>query len=248
MRAPYQTTSGETLYSTYGLYHLSRLQADPECTDLATAFSCAQDQLKARLDQHRAARANAMTALAVREARRGVLGRRVRGLCLAVLARVNNSRGTSLYQAYFPAGLRAVISAPLEVELMRVGAVLAKLNEETDPQLTAYFEPLQAAAESMRDALEARRAAIDAQVNAFGLLRAESIHWMDDYRRSYRDLQRRFYRDGDYAESFFRGPSSPRSGSQGEEATVSGGAAVSGAPGVSAVRSAGPALEVAEAA
>jgi hypothetical protein len=262
MRLPNQTTSGETLQSTYGLYHLTRLKADPECTDLATAFQAAQDQLKTRLDQHGAARANAMTALAVRDAQNAALGRQVRGFCLAVLARVNNNRRTALYQTYFPSGLRAVISAPIDVELTRVGSMLAKLNEETDPQLTAYFEPLQAAAESMRAAFEAHRAAMDTEVNAFGLLRAESIRWGDAYRRSYRDLQRKFYQDGDHAESFFRSPTVTRGASQGEEAMASGGvaippgghgasaasAALSVTPDIAAIRSAAPALEVADAA
>jgi hypothetical protein len=39
-----------------------------------------------------------------------------------------------------------VISDPIEIELTRVGSMLAKLNEETDPLLAAYFELLQAAA------------------------------------------------------------------------------------------------------
>ena len=203
-----------------------------------------------------------MTALAVRDAQNAALGRQVRGFCLAVLARVNNNRRTALYQTYFPSGLRAVISAPIDVELTRVGSMLAKLNEETDPQLTACLEPLQAAAESMRAAFEAHRAAMDTEVNAFGLLRAESIRWGDAYRRSYRDLQRKFYQDGDHAETFFRSPTVTRGGSQGEEAMASGGvatpeggrgasaasAALSVTPDIAAIRPAAPALEAADAA
>jgi hypothetical protein len=103
---------------------------------------------------------------------------------------------------------------------------------------------------------------MDTEVNAFGLLRAESIRWVDAYRRSYRDLQRKFYQDGDHAETFFRSPTVTRGASQGEEATASGGAAIpqggrgasaasaalSVAPDISAIRSAAPALEVADAA
>jgi hypothetical protein len=229
MRVPSQTTSGETLQNTYGLYHLTRLKADPQCSDLTTAFSAAQDQLKTRLDQHAAARANAMTALAVRDARVAALDRQVRAFALAVLARVNNSRRAPLYQAYFPVGTRSVIAVPTDVELTRVGSILAKLNEESDPQLTAFFEPLQAAADSMRAAFEAHRAATDAEANAFGLLRTETIHWMDAYRRSYRDLQRKFYQDGDYAESFFRSPAVTRGAARNEETAAAGGAAVGSA-------------------
>lgn len=95
------------------------------------------------------------------------------------------------------------MGSPPLVELTRVGSMLAKPNEETDPQLTAHFEPLPAAAESMRTALEAHRAAMDAEVGTFGLLPAESVRWVDAYRRSDRDLQRKFYQDGDHAESFW---------------------------------------------
>jgi hypothetical protein len=225
MRLPTHSTSGETLHGTYGLYHLTRLKADPQCSDLSTAFQTAQDQLKTRLDQHEAARANAMTALAVRDAQDAALDRQVRALSLAVLARVNNNRHTPLYQTYFPAGMGSVISAPMEVEMTRVGSILAKLNEETEPQVRAFLEPLQAAADLMRTAFEAHRAAMDAEVNAYGLLRAESIHWMDAYRRSYRDLQRKFYQDGDHAESFFRSPTPSRGTPQSEETTVSADAA-----------------------
>jgi hypothetical protein len=41
-----------------------------------------------------------------------------------------------------------VISAPIDAEVTRVGSMLAKLTGETDPQLTTYFEPPQAAAEA----------------------------------------------------------------------------------------------------
>jgi hypothetical protein len=256
MRLPNQTSSGETLQGTYGLYHLARLKADPECLDLATAFQAAQEQLKTRLNQHEAARASAMNALAVRDAQKAALGRQVRVFWLAVLAAANNNRRTAPYQTYFPAGLRAVISAPIDVALMRVGAILAKLNEETDPQLTTYVEPLQAAAESMRAALNAHGTATESEVNGFGLLRAESIRWVNAYRRSYRDLQRKFYQDGTYAESFFRSPTSTRSGPQGEQTAAAGGvatapaaeAAPSAMPEISAVRTATPSLGVADAA
>jgi hypothetical protein len=107
MRLLRQNTGCETLHGTYGLYHLIRLKADPQCSDLATAFQAAQTQLKTRLDQHEAARASAMTALAARDARVAALDRQVRAFSLAVLARVNNSRHAPLYQTYFPVGTRS---------------------------------------------------------------------------------------------------------------------------------------------
>jgi hypothetical protein len=232
MRLPCQTTSGETLQGTYGLYHLARLKSDPQCCDLATTFQLVQNQLKARLDGHDAARANAITALAVRDARRAAFGRQVRRFCLAVLARVNSSRRAPLYQTYFAAGLRAVVRAPIDVALMRGEVILAKLNEETDPQLTVYFQPLRAATDTLHNAHDAHRAAMGAEANGFGLLRAESIRWVDAYRLSYRELQRRFYRDCDYAESFFCNPTVTRGGVQDGDVVAEGPAVVaaSGAP------------------
>jgi hypothetical protein len=230
MRLPNQNTSAEALHDTYGLYHLTRLKADPNCSDLATAFQAAQNQLETRMDQRDAARASAMTALAVRDAQDAALDRQVRAFAHAVVARVNGNRRAPLRQTYFPAGMRNVISAPMDQKLVRVGAILAKLNEETDTSLTAFFEPLQAAEGAMLTALDAHRSALKAETNAFGLLRAEVIHWTDAYRRSYRDLQRMFYQDGDHAESFFRSPTTARSGpSSGEEQTSGDVSAGSGA-------------------
>jgi hypothetical protein len=158
-----------------------------------------------------------MTALAARDARVADLDRQVRAFSLAVLARVNNSRRAPFYQVYFPVGTRPVIYAPVEVELTHVGAILAKLAEEADPSLRAFLAPLQLAAGSTRAAIDARHAASDAEASAFGLLRAESIHWMAAYRRSYRDLQRMFYQDLERAESFFRSSGVAWGGARGEE-------------------------------
>ena len=130
---------------------------------------------------------------------------------------MNNSRRAPFYQVYFPVGTRPVIYAPVEVELTHVGAILAKLAEEADPSLRAFLAPLQLAAGSTRAAIDARHAASDAEASAFGLLRAESIHWMAAYRRSYRDLQRMFYQDLERAESFFRSSGVAWGGARGEE-------------------------------
>jgi hypothetical protein len=182
MKIPWQTTSAATLHDAYGLYHLTRLKADPRCSDLAAAFQTAQDRLKARLDQAGVARAAAMTALTVRDAKNGALGQEVRAFALAILARAGGDYQAPLYQTYFSTGMHAVITAPLRTELTAVGAILAKLKEETNPSLASFFEQLQAAAEAMRSALSAHRTARGAEANASGLLRAEAIHWTDAYR------------------------------------------------------------------
>jgi len=48
MRIPLLSMSAETLLDTYGLYHLTQLQADPELTEITEAFRQAQERLKVR--------------------------------------------------------------------------------------------------------------------------------------------------------------------------------------------------------
>ena len=53
MRMPLLVFSAEVLLDTYGLYHMTQLQADPELSELTEAFRQTQERLKTSNEQHR---------------------------------------------------------------------------------------------------------------------------------------------------------------------------------------------------
>jgi hypothetical protein len=204
MQLPNVTSSPETLLETYGLYHLTRLSADKSLADLASAFEKAQDRLKTRLDAFKAAERSGMTAMAVRDGEDAHFDDAVRSFALAVLSKVGNSHKAPLYLKYFPEGLGAVVAAPLEGELHKIGIILSKLAEEDDDTLKNYAGPLQAAVNSLSAAMDAHHAALDAQAQSYGLLETEKVQWLDAYKRSYRELTRLNYKDPKKAETYFK--------------------------------------------
>jgi len=53
MRMRVLAMGAETLLDTYGLYHLTQLQADPELTEITEAFRQTQERLNARNEEYR---------------------------------------------------------------------------------------------------------------------------------------------------------------------------------------------------
>ena len=203
MRLPGYGTSAEALHETYGVYHLSRLEAD-ERKELATAFGAAQERLKGRMEAYGAARASAMRALAVRDADDDACDNAVRAFAMALRAKSGNNPKAPLYQKYFEDGLNATIGAPLDEELHRCAILLSKLNEEEDPALKPYVQTISSAVATLSQAMDAHRAAMDAEAQAWGLLETEKINWFDAYKRSYRELGRIFFKEPKRADAYFK--------------------------------------------
>jgi len=204
MRVPDVGASTERLLDSYGLYHLTRLQADPSLKDLADAFSLAQKRLKQRNDEFQAAEAAAMTALAVRDTKDDELDEAVRGFFLALLRKVLNNRKAPLFLKYFPDGVTPVIGAASEDEVRVVGILLQKLSDEQDLDLKAHAPTLTQAVDNLTAAISAYETAVDAQKLAFGVMQSEKLAWTEGYKRSYRELQLRFFDNPKRVERFFR--------------------------------------------
>ncbi len=211
MRLPLAGHSADVLYGTYGVYHLTRLEADKQ-KELAEAFAKAQDRLKARMEAFQAARVSSMRALAVRDNEDEAFDDAVRAFALALRARVGNSAKAPLYLKYFGDGLGSFVGAPLEEELQRGAVLLSKLAEEDDEGLRAYAGTISAAMDALSSAMDAHRAAMDYEAQAWGLLETEKVNWMDAYKRSYRELGRIYFKDPKKADAYFKTIQKPKKG------------------------------------
>jgi hypothetical protein len=204
MQLPHPTTSASTLVKEFGLYHLTRLKAEKGLDEMAAAWEKAQARLRDRVAAYEAAQASTMTAMAVRDGDDAALDDVVRRFGLLVLAKSGNSRKSPLYLTYFPDGMTPVVNAPLEAELQKVNVIISKLGQEEDEELKAFAGPLSAAANALAGAMDAHRAAHDAELQAYGLCEQEKINWFDAYKLNYRALYHMYYKTPKKAESFFR--------------------------------------------
>jgi len=220
MRLPHLSLGADTLLDIYGLYHLTQLQADPALAELAESFRQAQERLRTRNDEHRRAQAASLVATAVRDRKDMALDEAVLRFNHAVLEYVRKDRRAPLYLKYFSDGLRSVTGASLSNETRRVGALLAKLADETVEELKVHAAPIAAALEELETAIVAQQESLDAEAQAFGVLQSEKIAWLDIYKQDHSKLQLHFHERPRRAETYFRRPPQGRREEEGEEPSV----------------------------
>ncbi len=204
MKLPCTTTSGETLLNEYGLYHYTRLSADKALGELAVRWLGAQERLKERLGVQHDAQTGAMIALATRDGEEHLLTVAVRALYGTLIAKTNNNRKCPLFSTYFPDGLGAMVSAPVDQEVVRVAVLLSKLAEAQEPELQAHVKPITVALENLKVALAAYKSAAEAHSQAHGLVEHEKKAWFDAYVLDHRTLSQMFYQDAKKADSYFK--------------------------------------------
>ena len=204
MRMPPEDSSPLTLHTEYGQYHAARLKADAKLKDLAESFGKVQDRLKASLEALEQAHGATVTAMAIRDGEDEALDEAVRALASTILGLVNNRRKTPLYVKYFPEGMGPVVVAPLEAEMQKVGVILGLLPQEQNPAIAGHAAPLKAALDRLASAMSAHKAAMGAEVQMDGLVRAEVLNWMDAYKLDHRAIGHIYYTDPDKADSYFK--------------------------------------------
>lgn len=214
MQTPAMTSSAETLLKVYGVYHLTRLQADRNLKALAEAFEKAQTRLKDKNDAFEAAQVAAMRAMAVRDGEDEALDEMVRKFYNLVLLKTGNNRKAPLFLRYFPDGVAPVVSAPLENELLKVEGILAKLAEEEDADLKAYTSMLLTTSGNLETAMDAHSAALNAEANAFAMLQSEKLNWFDTYKLNYREIARLYYKQPKKADTYFKPAPKPKKGKE----------------------------------
>ena len=105
---------------------------------------------------------------------------------------------------YFADGLRPLSNAPLPSEIRRVGTMLAKLADETVEGLKSHAEPISTTVKDLQSGLDSQHTALDAEAQAYGVLQAEKIAWLDAYRQDHNKLQVHFHDRPRKAEAYFR--------------------------------------------
>lgn len=210
MKMPNSSVSGYTLVKQYGVYHYTRLSADRALEPMALDWDKVQGRLKARVAAFEAAQTEGMTALAVRDGEEAALAAAVRGFYGALVTKTNNDRKSPLFAVYFPDGVGAILSAPMEAEAQRALVLATKLAEEKDADLSAHALPLMEAVKRLLAAMADHRDAMAAQLQAYGLVEQEKVAWFDAYKLNHRTLSQMFYRNPKRAESYFK--PAPRSG------------------------------------
>lgn len=225
MQVPNAATSGEALLKEFGLYHQTRLNADRALKEMAQNWEKAQARLRARVEAHEAAQAATMTAMAVRDGEDAALDETVRSFYGALLAATKNNRKSPIFAVYFPDGLTPTVSAPMEAELQKVSILLSKLEQEPDEALKAHAGPLSAAMGQLAAAVDAHKAALDTELQAYGLVQQEKINWFDTYKFNHRTLAQIYYKDPKKADTYFRLARKVKKGEKGNGAPTPGTAA-----------------------
>ena len=212
MYMPSMTSSAETLIKVHGVYHLTRLQADKGVKELADNFAKAQGRLSDKLAAFDSASIAAMRALAVRDGEDVAMDSAVRRFYTAVLGKCNNNRKSQIFQRYFPDGMAMVVNAPLENEIMKVENIIIKLAEEKEAELASHTDSLIAAVNNLKTAIDAHSVALTAEANAFAMVQAEKINWLDTYKLDHRALSQLYYKDGKKADTYFKAAAKGKKG------------------------------------
>lgn len=204
MRMPSLSSSATTLVKQYGVYHATRLSADKALQSMAASWAQAQNRLSDRVQALEAAQAAAMTALAVRDGEGAALSAEVRAFFGALVTKTHNDRRSPLFSVYFPDGLCAVVDGSTESTANQTLVLLGKLAQETDAELKAYLDTLDAHLKSFQTALQGYRNAQEAQLQTAGRVEQEKIAWLDAYKLDHRTLAQMYYNDPKRAESYFK--------------------------------------------
>jgi hypothetical protein len=147
-----------------------------------------------------------VTAGAIRDGEDQALDEAVRALASDILGMVNNNRKSPLYVKYFPQGMTPVVVAPLEDEMRKVAVILGLLAQEQEAKLAAHAGPIQAALDRLAAAISAHKAAMTAENQVNGLLKAEVLNWLDAYKLNHKAIGHVYYNDDTKVDSFFKRP------------------------------------------
>jgi hypothetical protein len=204
MQMPHTTTSGATLVKEFGLYHLTRLRADKGLKEMADGWEKSQARLRDRVAAHEAAQASTLQAMAIRDGEDAALDDAVRRFYGALLQASGNNRKAPSFGIYFPEGVTAMVNAPMEAEIQKVAVLISKLAEEEDESLKSHAGILTESMNNLSAAVDAHKAALASELQAYGLVEQEKVNWMDSYKFDHRTLAQKFFKEAKKADTFFK--------------------------------------------
>jgi hypothetical protein len=154
-----------------------RLEADPRLGDAASDFGAAQDSFEARfLAWSEAVETARAEAAFLAEAVRGLEGAfRLFGAWVLALGR--NNRKADRYLQFYPEGYGRATRLVPPAQLHFAGVLLAKLAEETEPQLVFLRNMIEAARGMAGRSVESHAVAVQLRKEEFGCLQAERRTW-----------------------------------------------------------------------
>jgi len=215
MRLPDFSNSADRFVDEYGLYHLTRLHANPRASAVAEAFGRAQRKLALRIVEHRAAGQATSRALADRDSACEEIEDLLRRLTTVLHDRGTEVTAVSPCSGWTGDGEPNVSSSTLQERITSVRTFLAKLNGDTEPELQSYLSAISSALESLTDAVREYRTALAARAHTYRRLEEGKHTWLSAYRWSHERLREIYPEDPKRALHYFR---PARRGSGGETA------------------------------
>jgi hypothetical protein len=206
MQMPVAGTSWETLVNDYGVFHLSRMQAEPKTKGIAAVFQARQDALEAKGQAFNALWKAQSAAEAVLVKSDADMDNLVRELYFDKIGACGNKKNDPGLKRWFPKGLKVVREA-FPDELEKVKTLIQVLADTPDDPLAASFIPrLKPMADGYAQAIASFGAAVKAAENSWKLIEAEKVNWLGAYKKDYADILSLFNGDKRMADSFFKQP------------------------------------------
>lgn len=196
-----------------GVFHLSRLKAEPKAKAQAEYFATRQEALESKGNTFVQAE-RAVSAFEAEMAKADFdMDNLVRNLYFQKLAASGNNKKNPGFLRWFPGGLSDIVQGSYEVEAGKIAALVTVLAETPEDPLSVQFFPrLKAQLESYNRTLDALKAGMAASANAWALLEAEKINWLGAYRKNYAELLAMHEGDKRTADSFFKKAAKPKKG------------------------------------
>ena len=201
----------QTMVDEFGVFHLSRLEAEPKTKDLADAFRQRQEALETKGNAFNQAHKTISAFEAQMVKADYDMDNTVRDLYFSKLAACGNNKKDPAILKWFPDGLTELIRCGFEEEAGKVAALIDILSETPDDPVVARVLPnLKAMLETYQKSIAGLKAAITAASNAWELVEAEKINWLVAYSKSYGDVLSALNGDKRSADTFFKKVSKPK--------------------------------------
>jgi hypothetical protein len=206
-------------------------QSVPGISGLVTTYQTAVTTFEGHYNDWKLARGQDSVALANQHEAEAALDEEIRGVGLIILKVSRGRRSSATYQNYFPNGYGTTLSLTAEEALPIAAGLLSAMANETNAEILARREPLEAARAQVQTAYTARRIADDARAQAKAVLEEAKFAWRNAHNDFYFAVRSFFPDRRQWVESLFRvnGRRQSTPADPGNASTDSGGASVGAA-------------------